>query len=234
MTVRVAFLQHSGSDLPGVLGQRTRELDFATTAYRADRGAPGLPGPGSFDLLVVMGSVESVTDRSLGWIDHERQLVEEAVAADVPVLGVCFGAQLLAQVLGGEVGRAPTPEIGWLEVDSDDEDRVPPGPWLVWHEDGFTAPPGADVVARSTTSNHAYILGPHTGVQFHPEVDEETVRLWVGEARADARLGPSQVEDLLAGFDASGRGPEDQARRLFDGYVRRAGFGSEVRGHVPE
>jgi GMP synthase (glutamine-hydrolysing) len=224
MTTQVAFLQHSASDLPGVLGQRALQLGLATRTYRADHGPAGLPPPDSFDLLVVMGSAESTTDRSLGWIDHERQLVAGAVAADIPVLGVCFGAQLLAQVLGGEVTRAIRPEIGWIEIDTDDEEQVPPGPWLVWHEDAFTAPPGAAMVARSDTSNHAYILGVHTGVQFHPEVTEEIVRHWVGEARADARLDPSQAEDLLTGFDAGGHGPEDQTRRLFDGYVERAGL----------
>ena len=223
MTARVAFLQHSPSDLPGVLGKRALQLGLATRTYRADHGPPGLPSPDSFDLLVVMGSAESTTDRSLAWIDAERQLVAGAVAADVPVLGVCFGAQLLAQVLGAEVTRAIRPEIGWLEIDTDDEDRVPPGPWLVWHEDAFTSPPGADMVARSDTSNHAYILGVHAGVQFHPEVTDEIVRRWVGEARADARLEPSQAEDLLTGFDADGRGPDDQAHRLFDGYLERAG-----------
>jgi GMP synthase (glutamine-hydrolysing) len=224
MTARVAFLQHSASDLPGVLEKRALQLGLATRTYRADHGPPGLPPPDSFDLLVVMGSVESATNHALAWIGPERQLVTEAVAADIPVLGVCFGGQLLAQVLGGEVGRAVRPEIGWLEVETNDEARVPTGPWFVWHEDAFTTPPGADRVARTDVSDQAYVLGIHTGVQFHPEVTREIVRPWVDEARAGDRIGPSQAEDLLSGFDAGGHGPEDQTRRLFDGYVERAGL----------
>jgi GMP synthase (glutamine-hydrolysing) len=223
MTVRVAFLQHGEYDLPGVLAQRADELGLGIETYRADHGAPALPRLGSFDLLVVMGSSESATDRSVPWMGPERRLVTEAVAAEVPVLGVCFGGQLLAQVLGGEVHRASRTEIGWIEVDSDDESRVPSGPWLVWHEDAFTAPPGAEVVARTDVSEHAYILGSHTGVQFHPEVTREIVGQWVEEARAEDRIGTSQADDLLAGFGAEGQGPVDQARRLFDGYVERAG-----------
>jgi GMP synthase-like glutamine amidotransferase len=224
MTARVAFLQHSASDLPGVLGKRALQLGLATRTYRADHGPPGLPRPDSFDLLVVMGSVESATNHDLAWIGPERQLVAEAVATDIPVLGVCFGGQLLAQVLGGEVGRAIRPEIGWLEVETNDEARVPTGPWFVWHEDAFTTPPGADLVARTDVSDQAYVLGIHTGVQFHPEVTREIVRPWVDEARSGDRIGPSQAEDLLSGFDAGGHGPEDQTRRLFDGYVERAGL----------
>ncbi|HEV3367106.1 MAG TPA: type 1 glutamine amidotransferase [Acidimicrobiales bacterium] len=224
MTARVAFLQHSASDLPGVLGKRALQLGLATRTYRADHGPPGLPPPDSFDLLVVMGSVESATNHALAWIGPERQLVAEAAAAGIPVLGVCFGGQLLAQVLGGEVGRAIRPEIGWLEVETNDEARVPSGPWFVWHEDAFTTPPGADLVASTDVSGQAYVLGIHTGVQFHPEVTRGIVRHWVNEARAEDRIRPSEAEDLLAGFDAGGHGPDDQARRLFDGYLERAGL----------
>jgi GMP synthase-like glutamine amidotransferase len=224
MTARVAFLQHSASDLPGVLGKRALQLGLATRTYRADHGPPGLPPPDSFDLLVVMGSVESATNHALAWIGPERQLVAEAAAAGIPVLGVCFGGQLLAQVLGGEVGRAIRPEIGWLEVETNDEARVPSGPWFAWHEDAFTTPPGADLVASTDVSGQAYVLGIHTGVQFHPEVTRGIVRHWVNEARAEDRIRPSEAEDLLAGFDAGGHGPEDQTRRLFDGFVERAGL----------
>jgi GMP synthase (glutamine-hydrolysing) len=224
MTGRVAFLQHSESDLPGILGDRARELGFCTRSFRADHGATALPPPESFDLLVVMGSNESTTNRSLEWIRDERQLVADAVAAEIPVLGICFGGQLLAQVLGGQVRRARKPEIGWLEVDTDDPARVPAGPWLAWHEDAFTAPPGADEVARTEVSLHAYILGIQTGVQFHPEVTAAIVRPWVDHARARGQLPRSEAEDLLSGFDTRGQAAERHARQLFDGVVERAGF----------
>ena len=65
MTARGAFLQHSAYDLPGVLGDRARELGLTTESYRADHGAAGLPPLGSFDLLVVMGSTESTTESAV-------------------------------------------------------------------------------------------------------------------------------------------------------------------------
>jgi GMP synthase-like glutamine amidotransferase len=86
MTARVAFLQHSEWDLPGILGERARELRFTTETFRADRGADALPRPGAFDLLVIMGSAESATNRQLRWIDDERRLVAHAVTAGIPVL----------------------------------------------------------------------------------------------------------------------------------------------------
>jgi GMP synthase-like glutamine amidotransferase len=224
MTVRAAFLTHSQWDLPGVLGERARELGFYTESCRADRGEAGLPAVGTFDLLVVMGSARSATDRSVGWIGHERRMVTAAAQDGIPVLGVCFGGQLLAQVLGGHVDRAPRPEFGWRLIDTEDADRIPPGPWLVWHEDRFSAPPGADEVARTEASLHAFVLGVHTGVQFHPEVNCGMVRRWVADAPAEDTFDSATAEELVGGFEPDGRGPEDQARQLFDGFVRRAGI----------
>lgn len=225
MTTPVAFLQHSEWDVPGTLGVRARELGFATEAYRADRGSDGLPPVGSFDVLVVMGSVQSTIDPTLRWIHDERRFVGQAVADGVPVLGVCFGGQLLAQVLGGVVARLPAPEIGWRTLETVDPDRMPAGPWVVWHEDGFTTPPGSQAVARTDVSPHAFIMGPHTGLQFHPEVDRTIIGHWVSDAELKKGLTGEQADELLAGFDNDGNGTEQKTRQLFDGFVARAGLG---------
>jgi len=209
-----------------VLGRLAGDAGWHVEVCRADRGATSLPAPGSFDALVVMGSDESTIDPSAGWIGPERGLVAEAVASEVPVLGVCFGGQLLAQALGGEVTRAVRPEIGWRAVDTTDPVRIPPGPWLVWHEDAFRAPPGAEILASTEVSLHAFVSGIHTGVQFHPEVTREIVEYWVDNAQARGHLDPGQAHELLDGFGADGCGPEDQTARLFDGFLERMGPGS--------
>jgi GMP synthase (glutamine-hydrolysing) len=221
--VRIAFLQHSATDVPGVLGTFAVGLGLEVAAYRADHGTSGLPAADSFDLLVVMGSIESVTDEHVPWIDPERDLVAGAVADAVPVLGVCFGGQLLAQVLGGTVTRASRPEVGWRRLETVDESVVAAGPWLDWHEDAFTCPPGAEPVATTEVSLHAFVQGPHTGVQFHPEVTQAVVDGWIGDARERAELADQDVAALQAGFDARGRGPDILARALFQGWLGRAG-----------
>ncbi len=86
----------------------------------------------------------------------------------------------------GAVTRALRSEIGWRAVESVDPGRIPPGPWLVWHEDAFTAPPGAEALARTDVCLHAFIAGIHTGLQFHPEVTREIVGHWVDTAQARA------------------------------------------------
>jgi GMP synthase-like glutamine amidotransferase len=221
--VRIAFLQHSATDVPGVLGTFAVGLGLEVAAFRADHGASALPGDGTFDLLVVMGSIESVTDDTVPWIGPERRLVAGAVGDGVPVLGVCFGGQLLAQVLGGTVAKASRPEVGWRLVDTVDRSVVPAGPWLDWHEDCFTCPPGAEPLASTEVSLHAFVQGPHTGVQFHPEVTLAVVEGWIGDARERSGLADDDVAALRAGFDARGRGPDALSRALFQGWLARTG-----------
>ena len=227
MADRIAFLQHSATDVPGVVGDHLDGLGFACSSHRADHGPGALPAPGTFDLLVVMGSIESVTDPSVPWIAPERGLVARTVGDGVPVLGICFGGQLLAQVLGGTVARAARPEIGWVTLDTDAPDLVPAGPWLDWHEDAFTCPPGAEALARTDVSLHAFAHGPHLGLQFHPEVTRPIVEGWIGDARERAHLSDGDVDALRSGFDASGLGPGGTTAALLGAFLERAGTGAD-------
>ncbi len=226
MSARMTFLQHSEHDVPGTLGLLAEQRGWEVAVYRAERGPGSLPKAGSFDILVVMGSDKSTLDGGVEWIGPERAMVDHSVRSGVPVLGVCFGGQLLAQVLGGVVTRATRPEIGWRAVESVDPRRIPPGPWLVWHEDAFTAPPGSEALASTDVCLHAFIAGIHTGLQFHPEVTSEIVGHWVDSARARGQLGSGQADDLMSGFASDGRDPDVQTAQLFDGFLARAGFPS--------
>jgi GMP synthase-like glutamine amidotransferase len=105
--------------------------------------------------------------------------MRRAVDADVPVLGLCFGGQMLARVLGGDVFRSDVSEIGWLEVRSNDPALVPEGPWFQWHFDAFTLPPGATLIAESDVCPQAFVAGRSLGLQFHPEVTPEIMDDWV-------------------------------------------------------
>ena len=134
---------------------------------------------------------------------------------------------LLAQVLGAEVRRLPAPEVGWFPVETDDPDRVPPGPWLLWHEDEFTAPPGAEVVARTEVSLQAFVHGRHTGIQFHPEVTRDVVGRWVLEARDEGSIDPVRAARVMDGFGPRDQGRRHEADRLFDRFAEQAGTAPE-------
>ena len=180
--MRALVVQHEGNERLGLIGEwaahRCVELLPVVTARQP------APDPTCFDLVVVLGSAESVYDTSLPWIGAELALVRRAIAHDVPVLGVCFGAQLLARALGGRVAPLGTHELGWHNIDTSLPGFIPPGPWWEFHSDAFTVPPGATEIARTALCPQAFTYGPHLGVQFHPEITFEMHQAW-GKARLD-------------------------------------------------
>lgn len=215
---RVLFLQHQDDGGPGYLGDRARELGCTVEVAHLDRGArPG--DPGRYAMVVSLGYDGSVLDTAPDHIAHERAFVEDAVAADVPVLGVCFGAQLLASVLGARVHRMDRPEIGWLPVATTEPGIIAPGPWLVWHLDAFACPPGADLLASTDVAVQAFRRGPHLGVQFHPEATPESARAWADKYEDPlARAGVDRA-DLLAETERRRPWSREQAAVLFDRMV---------------
>jgi GMP synthase-like glutamine amidotransferase len=222
---RILVLTHSELDGPGLLEPWAAAGGHRLELCRAD-AEPSLPDPRDYAALVVLGSVESVRNTAIPWIAAERQVVETAVAQEVPVLGICFGGQLLAHALGGQVSECAPPEVGWHVVESDDPATVPPGPWLLWHEERFTVPPGGREIARTSGCPHAFTYGPHMGVQFHPEVTEELLVSWVSEAHGRGGLADAERRALLAdgAIVPSAAAPEHSAR-LFGAFASRAGLG---------
>ena len=147
-------------------------------------------------------------------------MLRGAVNAGVPVLGICFGGQALSVALGGWSDPLPSPEIGWIAIESDDV-TVPRGPWLQYHSELMRVPPGAHELARSPAGAAAFRKGPHLGLQFHPEVDAELVDQW---ACADPNLSRSGVtpEDLAAQSAVHAEPGRERAFALFDGWRRTA------------
>jgi GMP synthase (glutamine-hydrolysing) len=140
--------------------------------------------PTAYDFVAVLGSWHGAYE-DIGWIHREEALLKEAHQREVPILGICFGSQLLAKALGGEAFRRDEPEVGWLKVRTRDEERVPDGPWLVWHFDSFTLPPGAELLADTPESPQAYAIGGSLGIQFHAEVTSDTVNSWLADHSGD-------------------------------------------------
>jgi GMP synthase-like glutamine amidotransferase len=221
---RVAFLRHGPLEVPGVLGTRATELGFEIQEFRADCVGDPLPAPEEFAGIVVMGSVESVNDTQLEWVARERALIEAAIDRNIPVFGVCFGGQLLAQALGGRVITSPEPEVGWLSIRTYDRSMVREGPWLLWHEDAVVAPPGAVVVARTDVAVQAYVKGRHIGVQFHPEVTTGLIASWINEAQQRGDVTSEQRRALWDDVERLATVSARNAARLFDGFLRRAGL----------
>ena len=190
----VLVIQHQRDDSPGNLAQW---LDDGRWNYRViDVETDEFPAPGRYRAIAVLGSKESAYDLEIDWIRAEHEFVDACMAAGTPVLGICFGAQLLALRLGGQVGPMGSTEIGWYDVTG----AAPyGGRWFVWHGDHITAPPGSTTLAQTPRCLHAYTHGPHLGVQFHPEVTAALVEEWMTTpSRKAALVGAGGDADEIA------------------------------------
>ncbi|MBN8507638.1 MAG: type 1 glutamine amidotransferase [Burkholderiales bacterium] len=181
----VLILQHLSSDGPAYLGTWLSRHGIPHEVRDTEAGDPYPESMDAHAALAVLGGEMSAND-PLPSLRRAEALILDAVARSRPVIGHCLGGQLMARALGGRVQRSPAPEVGWqpLQVHDHAEARH----WFGetgshhvfhWHEEAFELPPGATALARSEACPHqAFAIGPHLGLQFHVEIDEEKLRRW--------------------------------------------------------
>ncbi len=227
MAPQVLFIYNEHLATEGLLGDAFAECGYDVATFEvvpaervdAPAGDVTFPDPTGYDAIVPLGARWPVYDVALqqSWVGAEMQMLRDAALAGVPTLGVCFGGQLLAQAFGGSVGRSKSPEIGWHDVASDDEDLLPGGPWFQWHFDAWTLPPGAIEIARTANASQAFVLGRALGLQFHPELDRTLLEDWL----ADDRTGEVASVGLTHGeLRSATRTFEDSAALRIRGLVR--------------
>jgi GMP synthase (glutamine-hydrolysing) len=203
-----------------------RELDANVVEYNCPAGE--VPETLRFDAFVVTGSSASVYwDRE--WIGRLKTWVGGAVEAGMPGLGVCYGHQLLADVLGGRVEDMGEYEIGYRTVEHDgaalldgiDRDFTV----FTTHSDRVAEPPpGATVFARNEYGIHGFRKDHLFAVQFHPEYDMTTARE-VTEGKED-QLDEERIETVLAGITEENYEAACEAKQLFDNFL---GYVSDVQ-----
>ena len=224
----VLVFQHIGCETPGIfldlLREQKRPIE-TVKLYEGDRLPEDLSG---FAGLLVMGGPMSVNDEAkYPWLKAEDRLLKEALAADLPTLGICLGSQLIAKAAGGTVRRGPRKEIGWYQV------RLTPAarhdrlfrefPETVevfqWHGEYFDTPPGAVNLASSALYQcQAFSIGRNVyGLLFHLEVTGPMVSEWVATFKEELQgvkdyIRPEVIlEELPRRIDALNR----RARTLF-------------------
>jgi GMP synthase-like glutamine amidotransferase len=220
--VRVLFVKQDHSSPDGLIGDAfaaagcdvSEMVVVPKERYHSPDVAVTFPSAAEYDAVVFFGAIWSVYDTAtIPWISDEIGYARSLISLGVPALGICFGGQLLAAAVGGQVERAPIPEIGWVSVASGTSELlVDAGPWLSWHFDRFTVPAHVPVVARTALANQAFVSGRTLGVQFHPEVNEAVLDAWLGSGEA-ARLAESGLDPQAL---------IEQSRTLADGAAARA------------
>jgi GMP synthase (glutamine-hydrolysing) len=227
---RVIALQHVACEKPGLIGDALARVGVAVDLVRTFAGEPVPPDLGDAAGLLVMGGPMSVYEADrLPHLRAELALLERALAAGVPILGVCLGSQLLAAALGARVAPGPRKEIGWFPVSLTDEAASDPL-WhglpreLVgyhWHGDRFDLPRGAVALASSAlTPVQAFRHGEHAyGILFHMEVNAtivaDMVATFAGELAAERLDGAAIVREAATRLDDLG----EIARTVYDRFA---------------
>jgi GMP synthase-like glutamine amidotransferase len=200
MTVLVVVNQEDAG--PGVFGDVLAERNAEVVEWRSDEGgaAPSLLGVDS--VVVLGGAAHPHQVKEFTWLERVKRLVREVLEFDVPTLGVCLGAELVAEALGAEMVRLPQPEIGWFEItaspgaESDPVFGALPASFTAfqWHSYGTTCPLRAFELASGSGGPNAFRAREAWGIQFHPEVTSGIVGAWLD--------GHENDEDAVAaGFD---------------------------------
>src|SRR3954467_755951 len=246
--VRALALEHLRPNPVGIFGHVLEERGIEVDRVLVDEGER-LPDWRDYDLVVAMGAGQSVwQDDEFPWIAEEKRAVREAVLAGVPYFGVCFGAQILADVFGARGFRGPEPELGVNQVfltaaaRRDPVFRGFPADLEVcqWHSNHFSLPHGAVRLARSPRyENQAIRYGRVAyGIQCHLETTAEDLREWLKcfpdtVPTFNARHGPGSIDGFLDDYAAFVPFLQETGRQVFGRWLENAlalgGLGGTVR-----
>lgn len=218
--MRLHYLQHVPFEDADNIAVWARQRGHTLTHTRLDLGQP-LPDQGTFDWLVVLGGPMNIYEHDrYPWLVREKEFIRASIDRGVWFLGVCLGAQLAADVLGGPVTRNRQQEIGWFEVSLTAEgqqaslfrefpDRFPA---FHWHGDTFAIPPGAVRLASSEAcENQAFQYRDRVvGLQFHWDYSLAGVQRMICHCGNELVDGPAiqQTQQLLAAPERLGRTQE--------------------------
>jgi GMP synthase-like glutamine amidotransferase len=242
--MRALFVKQDHASPSGLVGEAFTDLGYDVSEftvvpagrYHSPDVTVTFPDPAGYDAIVAFGAVWSVNDdAAIGtWIGDEIAFTRNAIGFGVPVLGICFGGQLLAAAVGGQVTRAPRPEIGWTVVDSDDAALIDPGPWFQWHFDRFTPPAGVAVIAATALANQAFTVGRSLGLQFHPELTPAVLECWLDNGGGGELAGQNiDAAELMAQTRRLAGVTAPRAHELVRRFTRRVATAPAVLTDTP-
>jgi GMP synthase (glutamine-hydrolysing) len=222
--MRVLAIVQQADAGPGVFAEEIRARGPVLEEWLPAAGGEPPAEPLSYDAVLALGGAMNVDEEGEHpWLRPEKELLSELLARGVPLLGLCLGAQLVAEAGGASPRRAARPEIGWEPVELTAAGRedpllgalAPRFEAFQWHSYEFPPPPGAVELARSEVCLQACRLGERAwAVQFHPEVSRADALAWIDDYRSDpdaVRIGldpaplRAETEAKIAAFNQLGR-----------------------------
>ncbi|MEY2694554.1 MAG: hypothetical protein RL142_902 [Actinomycetota bacterium] len=229
--MKALFIQHDHISPPGPVADRLRHHGFDVVeqlvvpeaSFRTPNVTFEFPNLDDYDLIIPLGAPWGAWDDACigNWLQPEVEWIREAVTSGKPVLGICFGGQLISRALGGTVGRAPNCEIGWKDVWTDRPDIVPSGPWFQFHYDRWTVPAGATEIARNTFASQAFIVNRSLALQFHPELIGSALQGWLDwDGRGLVEKDGQDPDIMMAQTYAYEEAATARTYALIDGFLK--------------
>jgi len=230
--VKALFVEHDHVSPPGPVAERLQHHGFeiaeVVVVSEENFKKPNItfvpPDASEYDLIVPLGAPWGAWDDGcIGkWLLPEVDWIRTIVESGKPVLGICFGGQLMARALGGSVARAPQCEIGWKSIWSDQPDLVPEGPWFQFHYDQWKLPPGAREIARNPIASQAFVIRNSLAVQFHPEVNATSLKQWLDwGGRSEVTDDGQDPEIMLAQTIAYEPAARERTFKLVDSFLKQ-------------
>jgi GMP synthase (glutamine-hydrolysing) len=226
--MKVLVIENYPAAHAGLFGDWLRRRGATLTTVGNDT----LPDRAEADLVVTLGSPNGAWE-DLPWVHAQRDFVQRALAAGTPVVGICFGAQLLATAIGGRAQpMGDRTFVGW-HANEEVADPVWRGPWVRWHADHLEVPEGTEVLARDRGTvqafHHTTPTGTHAvGVQFHPEISVETANDFSHKTPAMLAAAGVTPDDVARGGEAVRAELDAKLDALFTEMLRRAGVSPKL------
>ena len=243
---KLLVFQHVPHEILGTLNPLLKRAGFRIRYVNFARHPDAEPSLNGYDGLVVLGGPMSVNDTGrLAHLTIEMKLIEDAMKKNLPVLGICLGAQLIAKTLGADVYANKEKEIGWYDVSPTDHAENDPLLMIFqttekifqWHGETFDIPrTGLHLAFSSLCSNQAFRYGANVyGFQFHLEVDEHMIHRWlrVGENRDEitALGGKIDPERIHAETPTHITRLNQLSDRIFGEFIKLFGIEKKFRNH---
>lgn len=230
--VRALFIQHDHVSPTGPVSERLRQHGFEVfeelvvpeSSFANPNVTFEFPNADEYDLIVPMGAPWGAWDDACigNWLQPEIDWLRAAVVSGKPVLGICFGGQLIARAMGGSVAPAPQCEIGWKDIWSERPDIFGNGPWFQFHYDRWQLPPGAVEIARNPIASQAFTINRSLAIQFHPEITAGSLEGWLdwgGDVKVVADGQDPEV--MKAQTRAYESAATQRTYELVDGFLRQ-------------
>lgn len=242
---KLLVCQHVPFEILGTLNPMLKTAGLRIRYVNFGRHPDARPDLAGYDGLVILGGPMNVYQvEAYPHLATELEMVRKALAMDIPTLGICLGAQLIAKALGAKVLENPVKEIGWYDVSVTKDGKNDPlfahfgesEKIFQWHSDTFDIPDGAvHLAASQTCRNQAFRVGRHVyGFQFHMEVDERLIERWLTVPIHKAEIASTQGAISVATIREMTPGCMRKLRHLSESTFRRfiEFFGLNERNRV--